>query len=162
MTISYYILLAILIPLCFAVVVGFSTWTSTQAYEKYCALRHDYRAAVGLPAMIAPKVESQPKFPWWLKYYFGYHLINHGLRSIAPTLCLTVNVILFSGVGLWFFKKAWAAYSVLREHPAVEPRLRRVPMTEIVGWSAAGLLMMGLVYGFIIIEGPRVLLARNQ
>jgi hypothetical protein len=66
----------------------------------------------------------------------------------------TTHVLIFAGIGMWFAQKSLYSYRILRAHPELEPRLRRVPRIEITTWSLAAILFFALVHIMVVIGAP--------
>ncbi len=140
-----FIILAILTPVLLAGAVGFPTWFAARWWVGFVKLRADYRVAVEW-VTFTPVDHSLggQLLPIWMRYVILFKIID----LIQPLL----GIIFFGlGSGLGCVRKSLFAYAVLRKHPNVELRLRHVPITEIVIWSALALLCFAFAIFFIVL-----------
>jgi hypothetical protein len=150
------IITAFVAPLILAAAMGFPTWIAARTNENYLKLRDDYRTAVGRPAVSpAPQSSTTYALPKWVTGYYVYLIITGILRAIHPTLGFTAHVLIFAGFAFWFIQKAFRSFAILKSHPYLETRLRRVPVVEIVTWSVVGFIFLMIVHFMIVIEAPQ-------
>ena len=146
---------AILLPVVIAAAVGLPTWFAARTRGEYLALAADYRAAVGLP----PETGVSPasgvgKIPAWMKGYYAYLIAVSILKMIHPSLSFTAHLLIFAGVGLHFLKRCFLSWQMLRTHPGLEPRLRRVPLIEIITFGLIALMALSIVHLMVVIGAP--------
>lgn len=149
------ITIAFLAPLVLAAAVGVPTWIAARRYDNYLKLRDDYRAAVGLPsASASPQPSTTFAYSPWITSYYGYLIITGILRTIHPSFGFTAHLMAFAGLVFWSFQKAFRSFAILRSHPDLEPRLRRIPIVEIFIWSVVGFLFLMIVHFMVVIGAP--------
>lgn len=156
MSIPILIAVAVLAPVALAAAVGVPTWFAARIHGEYLRFRDEFRTVVGIPPAkpAAAMSSGGGRLPGWVLGYYGYLFGTALLRAIHPSLGFTAHVLLFAGIGLWSGQRIFSTYRILRAHPDLEPRLRRVPWIEMASWSLVALVAFALVHVLVVVGAP--------
>lgn len=145
--------LMILLPgVAIAAMAGLPTFFLVRTWESYAAVAADYRAAVGLSAEEPSSRNGNFRIPWgshWGWIYLAYIFIS----SFSPAVGFSLAVLAVAGITLRYFQRALNSWAMLRAHPGLDRRLKRVPVTEICAYGAVALVSLAIFHGILVL-GP--------
>ncbi|RYD37680.1 MAG: hypothetical protein EOP86_02880 [Verrucomicrobiaceae bacterium] len=147
--------LLILLPgVAIAAMAGLPTFFLVRTWESYAAVASDYRTAVGLSAEEASSRNGNFRIPWgshWGWIYLGYIFISY----FSPALGFSVRVLALAGITFHYFQRALNSWAMLRVHPGLDRRLKRVPITEICAYGAVAVVSLVIFHGIVVLGPPK-------